>query len=103
MFNDGGLSCKYTQIISKNPLDKPLDLSKITRYFEIGAKTLLGADMIEKGVPIITVRKLEKIPFQGDSLNEQFKCFLHYRYYIQRQLKLDTYEQMLLDRYCSHQ
>lgn len=90
-------------ILTGTPLDKPLDLSKITRYFEIGAKTLLGADMIEKGVPIITVRKLEKIPFYGDSLNEQYEWFLHYRYSIQRQLKLDSYERMLLDRYCSHQ
>lgn len=59
--------------------------------------------MIEKGVPIITVRKLERISFYGDSLNEQFEWFLHYRYSIQRQLKLDAYERMLLDRYCSHQ
>lgn len=41
-------------------LGEPLDLSKIIRYFEVGAKTLLGTDMIEKGVPIITVRKIEK-------------------------------------------
>lgn len=29
--------------------------------------------MIEKCVPIIAVRKLEKIPFHGDSLNEQYE------------------------------
>lgn len=90
-------------VLTGNPLSAPLDLSKITRYFEIGAKTLLGADMIEKGVPIITVRKLEKYPFIGDSLNDQLQWFLKHRYAFQRVINFDSYERMLLDRYCSSQ
>lgn len=54
---------------------EPLDLSKIIRYFEVGAKTLLGTDMIEKDVPIITVRKLEKRTIDGDTLEEQKEFF----------------------------
>ena len=49
----------------------PLDLSNIIRYFEIGAKTPLGIDMIEKGIPIITVRKIEKQVFKSSTLEEQ--------------------------------
>lgn len=56
-------------------LGEPLDLSKIIRYFEVGAKTLLGTDMIEKGVPIITVRKIEKKFIDGDTLEEQREFF----------------------------
>ena len=90
-------------ILTGNPLNKPLDLSKITRYFEIGAKTLLGADMIEKGVPIITVRKIEKYSFVGETLNEQLQWFLKNRFSFTKYLNLDAYERMMLDRYCSSQ
>lgn len=89
--------------LTGKPLENPLDLSKIIRYFEIGAKTLLGADMIEKGVPIITVRKIEKYPVTGDTLDEQQQCFFSTRYKFQKNLSLDSYERMLLDRYCSSQ
>lgn len=56
-------------------LEKPLDLSKIIRYFEIGAGSELGIDMIEKGVPIITVRKIEQTGVKGMSLMEQKQSF----------------------------
>ena len=56
-------------------LEKPLDLSKIIRYFEIGAGSELGIDMIEKGVPIITVRKIEQTGVKGMSLIEQKQSF----------------------------
>ncbi len=88
-------------VLTGNELKKPLDLSKITRYFEIGAKTLLGADMIEKGVPIITVRKIERNSVPGDSLSEQLQWFLQKRFILQKQLTFDSYEKMLIDRYCS--
>ena len=76
---------------------EPLDLSKIIRYFEVGAKTLLGTDMIEKGVPIITVRKLEKRMIDGDTLEEQ-KEFFNSRY-LQFTMFLDAYEKEMLNRY----
>ena len=59
--------------------------------------------MIEKGVPIITVRKLEKYPFIGDSLGEQLQWFLQRRYAFQKAISFDAYERMMLDRYCSSQ
>lgn len=85
------------------PLKEPLDLSKVIRYFEIGAKTFLGTDMIEKGVPIITVRKIEQISMIGDSLADQLQWFLKNRYILQKELNLDAYEKMMLDRYCAQQ
>lgn len=77
------------------PFDTPLDLSRIIRYFEVGATTLLGVDMIENGVPIITVRKIEKYDIKGDTLTEQkefFKC-------IKNRIRFDEYEKKLIDMY----
>lgn len=85
------------------PLKEPLDLSKVIRYFEIGAKTFLGTDMIEKGVPIITVRKIERSSMIGDSLDDQLQWFLKNRYMLQKKFNLDAYEKMMLDRYCAQQ
>lgn len=78
-------------------LGEPLDLSKIIRYFEVGAKTLLGTDMIEKGVPIITVRKIEKKFIDGDTLEEQ-REFFNARYF-QFTMFLDGYEREMISRY----
>lgn len=78
-------------------LGEPLDLSKIIRYFEVGAKTLLGTDMIEKGVPIITVRKIEKKFIDGDTLEEQ-REFFNARYF-QFTTFLDGYEREMISRY----
>lgn len=78
-------------------LGEPLDLSKIIRYFEVGAKTLLGTDMIEKGVPIITVRKIEKKFIDGDTLEEQ-REFFNARYF-QFTMFLDGYEREMISGY----
>lgn len=78
-------------------LGEPLDLSRIIRYFEVGAKTLLGTDMIEKGVPIITVRKIEKRFIDGDTLEEQ-REFFNARYF-QFTMFLDGYEREMISRY----
>ena len=53
--------------------------------------------MIEKGVPIITVRKLEKRMIDGDTLEEQ-KEFFNSRY-LQFTMFLDAYEKEMLNRY----
>lgn len=87
-------------VLTGKPLNEPLDLSKIIRYFEIGAMTLLGADMVETGVPIITVRKLEQKTIEGDSLREQQDYFLKERSHIQSGLPLDEYERMQISKYC---
>ena len=52
-------------------LSEPIDFSRVIRYFEIGASTLLGTDMIEKGVPVVTVKKIENMRFNSDELMEQ--------------------------------
>ena len=77
------------------PFDTPLDLSRIIRYFEIGATTLLGVDMIENGVPIITVRKIEKYDIKGDTLTEQKEFFKS----IENKIHFDEYEKKLIDMY----
>ena len=48
-----------------------IDLSSIIRFFEIGASTPLGVDMAEKGVPIVTVKKIDKLKWGADDLNGQ--------------------------------
>lgn len=77
------------------PFDTPLDLSRIIRYFEVGATTLLGVDMIENGIPIITVRKIEKCDVKGDTLTEQKEFFKS----IKNKIHFDEYEKKLIDMY----
>ena len=77
------------------PFDTPLDLSRIIRYFEVGATTLLGVDMIENGIPIITVRKIEKYDVKGDTLTEQKEFFKS----IKNKIHFDEYEKKLIDMY----
>lgn len=78
-------------------LDKPLDFSKIIRFFEIGAITLLGTDMIEKGVPVITVKKIEKHHFALDELSEQRA---ELKQWFTHAVKLfDAYERELINGY----
>ena len=83
------------------PLAAPLDLSKIIRYFEVGAQTELGIDMVERGVPVITVRKIEKKHIQGDTLSEQKQ---HFKDNVQKYMyALDNYEKHLTQKYVDEQ
>lgn len=87
--------------LQKCPLVNPLDLSKIIRYFEIGGQTELGIDMIERGVPIITVRKIERKRVIGEKLSAQQK---YLKNNIQKfMLDLDEYEKSLLKKYIEEQ
>ena len=88
-----GYAFKTKGLLTKDTLD----LSNIIRYFEVGAKTLLGADMVEKGVPVITVRKIEKRKIEGNNLIEQKEYF--YKHLFNYTLFLDAYEKELLKRY----
>ena len=78
-------------------LSAPIDLSRVIRFFEIGASTLLGTDMIEKGVPIVTVKKIESMRFNSDELigqREQFKDLFSVRAYM-----FDPYEKQKVSFY----
>lgn len=61
--------------IKKIQLSKPIDLSNIIRFFEIGATTPLGIDMVEKAIPIVTVKKIDKLRFSSIELDGQRKEF----------------------------
>ena len=61
--------------IKKNHLSKPIDLSNIIRFFEIGATSPLGVDMVEKAIPIVTVRKIDNLRFNSSELDEQRRAF----------------------------
>ena len=61
--------------IKKIHLVKPLDMSNIIRFFEIGAISPLGIDMAEKAIPIITVKKIDRIKFYETELEGQRKAF----------------------------
>ncbi len=81
---------------------KPVDLSNIIRFFEIGATTPLGIDMIEKGVPVIIVKKIESIPWGKADLQEQRNLLLKRGCYLGTDY--DAYEigciQEYIDKYC---
>ena len=47
--------------IKSLPLQKEINLSEVIKFFEIGAISPLGIDMAEKGIPIISVKKIENI------------------------------------------
>ncbi len=83
--------------LKNRPLSTPLDLSKIIRYFEIGAQTEMGVDMIERGVPIITVRKIEKKHIIGEKLSAQQKYLKNNTQKFM--ISLDDYEKSLLKKY----
>ena len=59
--------------IKQIQLTKPIDLSNIIRFFEIGATSQLGIDMIEKSIPIVTVKKLEQFHWSTIDLESQRK------------------------------
>lgn len=61
--------------IKKIHLSKPIDLSNIIRIFEIGATSPLGVDMVEKAIPIVTVRKIDNLRFNSSELDEQRREF----------------------------
>lgn len=61
--------------IKKIHLSKPIDLSNIIRFIEIGATSPLGVDMVEKAIPIVTVRKIDNLRFNSSELDEQRREF----------------------------
>lgn len=83
--------------IKKIHLVKPLDLSSIIRYFEIGAISPLGIDMIEKAIPIITVKKIDRIKFYETELEGQRKEFT--KIFNLAASKFDEYEKHYLMEY----
>lgn len=83
--------------IKKIHLVKPLDMSSIIRYFEIGAISPLGIDMVEKAIPIITVKKIDRIKFYETELEGQRKEFT--KIFNLAASKLDEYEKHYLMEY----
>ena len=83
--------------IKKIHLVKPLDMSSIIRYFEIGAISPLGIDMVEKAIPIITVKKIDRIKFYETELEGQRKEFT--KKFNLAASKFDEYEKHYLMEY----
>lgn len=83
--------------IKKIHLVKPLDMSSIIRYFEIGAISPLGIDMVEKAIPIITVKKIDRIKFYETELEGQRKEFT--KIFNLAASKFDEYEKHYLTEY----
>ena len=83
-------------------LSKPIDLSNIIRFFEIGATSPLGIDMVGKAIPIVAVRKIEKLNFSTTDLEEQRKEFANI--FKRYNAFFDEYEKRYLldyiNRYC---
>lgn len=83
--------------IKKIQLSKPIDLSNIIRFFEIGATSPLGIDMVEKAIPIVTVRKIDNLRFNSSELDEQRKEFAKIFFRIAYQF--DEYEKKHITNY----
>ena len=83
--------------IKKIHLVKPLDMSSIIRYFEIGAISPLGIDMVEKAIPIIIVKKIDRIKFYETELEGQRKEFT--KIFNLAASKFDEYEKHYLMEY----
>lgn len=83
--------------IKKIHLVKPLDMSNIIRFFEIGAISPLGIDMAEKAIPIITVKKIDRIKFYETELEGQRKEFT--KIFNLAASKFDEYEKHYLMEY----
>lgn len=83
--------------IKKIHLVKPLDMSSIIRYFEIGAISPLSIDMVEKAIPIITVKKIDRIKFYETELEGQRKEFT--KIFNLAASKFDEYEKHYLMEY----
>lgn len=83
--------------IKKIHLVNPLDMSSIIRYFEIGAISPLGIDMVEKAIPIITVKKIDRIKFYETELEGQRKEFT--KIFNLAASKFDEYEKHYLMEY----
>lgn len=83
--------------IKKIHLAKPLDMSSIIRYFEIGAISPLGIDMVERAIPIITVKKIDRIKFYETELEGQRKEFT--KIFNLAASKFDEYEKHYLMEY----
>lgn len=88
--------------IEEIQLSKPIDLSNIIRFFEIGATSQLGIDMIEKSIPIVTVKKLEQVHWSSTDLENQRKELSNkFSIYANR---FDAYEKQYLmsyiNKYC---
>ena len=78
-------------------LVKPLDMSNIIRFFEIGAISPLGIDMVEKAIPIIIVKKIDRIKFYETELEGQRKEFT--KIFNLAASKFDEYEKHYLMEY----
>lgn len=85
--------------IKKIQLSKPIDLSNIIRFFEIGATSPLGIDMVEKAIPIVTVRKIDSLRFNSSELDGQRNEFAK-RFNSLKSL-FDRYEENYLIAYLS--
>lgn len=86
--------------IKKVHLSKPIDLSNIIRFFEIGATTPLGVDMVEKAIPIVTVKKIDRLHFNATELEGQRKEFAK-RFRSLSFVSFDDYEEHYLTEYLS--
>ncbi len=83
--------------IKKVQLPKPIDLSNIIRFFEIGATSSLGIDMVEKAIPIVTVKKIDRLRFNTTELDGQRKEFA--KLFMQIANRFDQYEKYYLIDY----
>ncbi len=92
----------FNRVLYLKGINKEVSLHHIVRYFELGVETDLGADMIEKGLPVSTVKTLErKLSF---FVKGEFKdaLALFSENYQKNKAYFDQYEQLLLQNYLNN-
>lgn len=97
----------YNRALSMKNYQQKIDISRIIRYFELGVKSELGTDMVEKGIPYVTIRKIEERLIEeliNDLYEEQCLFIKYYNNQMKRAI-FDNYERILIedyiDKYCN--
>lgn len=78
-------------------IESELNFSEFIRYFEIGAISKLGIDMVEKSVPIITIKKIDPLVDKNLDLDSQKSSLQNI--INNNKNKFDNYEMKYITRY----
>lgn len=87
----------FNRALELKGIIRQIDLMPIIRYYELGVNSEIGAKMIEWGIPVMTVKKVEKaFDFRNQRLDEQMETWERDIWKITSSREFDLYELALL-------
>lgn len=87
----------FNRALELKGISRHIDLLPIIRYYELGVKSEIGAKMIEWGIPVMTVKIVEKVfNFWNQRLDEQMEIWERDIGEITSSREFDRYELALL-------